>query len=372
MTKKFPGYSAEIVTMAKTLYGEARGENGGKRGVEGLRNVMNAYQAVANVIMNRAAISESKGGYWWGNTIQEIASKPSQFSTWKKDDPNYDDITNVTMNDPLFVAALRVAKGVRNGTYADNTNGAEHYYATYANKKNWMSKGVETAEIGVHKFRNLTGIDARQLRKTGFLMANGSSISRFFSGQNNIPLPRPATRDKAASNESSDVVKSKEVNATTDTASLNKSSSTTQFLEVTFDRGDTVYGVAQKYGVNKGDLKEFGKAFEKANPGVQADKVRAGTTYNIPLTNFQENVPRDYQPKIRTTLPKEDKGDSEKISYEVQKGDTLFKIFTKLGVDDPGRAIEESAKLAQTMGIDPRKLQIGTQLQISPSALTPN
>ena len=63
--------------LARTLYGEARGEK-----IAGM-------EAIASVILNRLAFSRQKNGYWWGNTITEICRKPYQFSCWNQDDVNY-------------------------------------------------------------------------------------------------------------------------------------------------------------------------------------------------------------------------------------------------------------------------------------------
>jgi len=61
----------ELDILAKTLWGEARGE-----GREGLI-------AVAWVIKNRA---DNPG--WWGKSIELVCLKPYQFSCWNADDPN--------------------------------------------------------------------------------------------------------------------------------------------------------------------------------------------------------------------------------------------------------------------------------------------
>ncbi len=67
----------EINILAKTLYGEARGE-----GLSGL-------EAVANTIINRVNTAKAKGGrFWWGNDIISVCQKPYQFSCWNKKDPN--------------------------------------------------------------------------------------------------------------------------------------------------------------------------------------------------------------------------------------------------------------------------------------------
>lgn len=47
----------EIDVLARTLWGEARGE--GSTGME----------AVASVILNRVEVAKRRGHYWWGNKI---------------------------------------------------------------------------------------------------------------------------------------------------------------------------------------------------------------------------------------------------------------------------------------------------------------
>ena len=60
--------------LARTLYGEARGE--GLPGIE----------AVACVILNRVAFAKARGRYWWGNTVSQVCLKPGQFSCWNAGD----------------------------------------------------------------------------------------------------------------------------------------------------------------------------------------------------------------------------------------------------------------------------------------------
>ncbi|MBC8157732.1 MAG: cell wall hydrolase, partial [Alphaproteobacteria bacterium] len=85
----------ELDIMARTVWGEARGEDEiGKI-------------AVAHVIKNRA-----KHPKWWGKTIMEVCLKPWQFSCWNKKDPNREKMDAVTTNDPTFKLCLSVCKNV--------------------------------------------------------------------------------------------------------------------------------------------------------------------------------------------------------------------------------------------------------------------
>lgn len=127
----------QIDTVARTLWGEARGE-----GTQGM-------QAVANVIMNRV----KKGG-WYGATPKEVCLKPSQFSCWLKSDPNRSKLLAVNDSDSNFVLAKQIAKNAVNGKLLDITNGATHYLALGSLSKvpSWANDMKKTASIGNHTF----------------------------------------------------------------------------------------------------------------------------------------------------------------------------------------------------------------------------
>ncbi len=88
----------EIDVLARTLWGEARGE--GSTGME----------AVASVILNRVEVAKRRGHYWWGNKIIQVCQKPYQFSCWNKQDPNFKKLIAVTADDMHFATAQRVAR----------------------------------------------------------------------------------------------------------------------------------------------------------------------------------------------------------------------------------------------------------------------
>ena len=125
----------EIDTLARTIWGEARGE--GSIGM----------QAVSAVIANRLAVSRARGKFWWGNSIIEICQKPYQFSCWNRDDPNYRKVLNVDKREPSFAKALDIA-GV---CMADPTHGATHYHAAGIYPY-WARNQQPTATIGKHIF----------------------------------------------------------------------------------------------------------------------------------------------------------------------------------------------------------------------------
>lgn len=128
----------DIDIVAKTIYGEARGEykNYGE----------NSLIAIANVIQNRKNIT--------GEPIfANICLKPKQFSCWNNTDPNKKIIENVTVEDQIFLKCLKIATHAINKNLEDITNGATHYYSTFLkNPPYWAKNKKPTAIIGNHIF----------------------------------------------------------------------------------------------------------------------------------------------------------------------------------------------------------------------------
>lgn len=132
----------EIDTLARTIFGEARGEP--HAGLE----------AVANVVLNRVKVAQNRGRYWWGNNIIGVCQKPYQFSCWNKNDPSYERLINVTDKNIHFTTALRIARRSVIGALHDNTNGATHYHADYVSPY-WAVGEKPTKIIGRHIFFKL-------------------------------------------------------------------------------------------------------------------------------------------------------------------------------------------------------------------------
>jgi len=127
-----------IDTMARTLWGEARGES------------MVGLEAVASVIVNRAC---REAGFWWGDTIESVCLKPFQFSCWNVGDPNRAPMLAVTSADPDFARCLAVARRAIDGEITDRTDGATHYH-TAAVQPDWSAGITPSAKIGTHLFFN--------------------------------------------------------------------------------------------------------------------------------------------------------------------------------------------------------------------------
>ena len=134
----------EIDILARTLYGEARGEY--KRVDGGIVSLL----AVASVIKNRSL----RGG-WFGQTIKEICLKPHQFSCWNVNDPNRSILEAVTMKDVIFQQCMVVAQKVMNYEWPDVTWGSDHYHANYVMPA-WAIAQKPRFKIGCHLFYKLS------------------------------------------------------------------------------------------------------------------------------------------------------------------------------------------------------------------------
>ncbi len=131
--------SLEVDVLARTIWGEARGE-----GEQGMK-------AVAAVILNRAEIARDKGRYWWGNNIIQICQKPYQFSCWNRSDPNFKKLLNVDTKDLYFATAQKISRRAVIGVLDDITKGATHYHAAGMTPF-WVKGEKPCAVIGRHIF----------------------------------------------------------------------------------------------------------------------------------------------------------------------------------------------------------------------------
>ncbi len=136
----------EVDVLARTIWGEARGE--GSAGMSG----------VAAVIMNRLRIAEHhEDGYWWGNTIIQICQKPYQFSCWNVDDPNLSKLLAMDERDLYFTTAKRIARRYVYARGDDVTGGATHYHARGITPS-WAVREKPVAVIGNHIFYALVDL----------------------------------------------------------------------------------------------------------------------------------------------------------------------------------------------------------------------
>jgi spore germination cell wall hydrolase CwlJ-like protein len=142
------GPSEDQDVLARTLYGEARGQGRA------------AMENVASVILNRYRKRQAGEGYasWGpvGASIAQICKAPWQFSCWNANDPNLPVLRAVTTADPAFRVAMDVAADAINGLLFDRTGGADHYFATsMASLPSWAKGATTTLQDLGHKFIKL-------------------------------------------------------------------------------------------------------------------------------------------------------------------------------------------------------------------------
>lgn len=129
----------DVEVVAKTLYGEARGEG------------LNGMLAVACVIRNRVNAKS-----WYGEDWRGVCLKPWQFSCWNPGDPNRKVLEALSYTDPKLAVAASAADAVINRGFQDITNGANHYCTkAVASRTSWARGETPVATIGNHVFYKL-------------------------------------------------------------------------------------------------------------------------------------------------------------------------------------------------------------------------
>jgi hypothetical protein len=126
----------DLMTLARTLFGEARGESSAGR------------EAVAHVIMNRVRTG------FRGSTPAEVCLSKMQFSCWNKNDPNRSKIIALLPgSSAVFDECVEIADRVLKNQLSDSTGGARHYHAKSVTP-DWSRhpKARKTVVIGNHIF----------------------------------------------------------------------------------------------------------------------------------------------------------------------------------------------------------------------------
>lgn len=133
-------------TLARTIWGEARGEPDPEL----------AMAAVAHVVLNRVARQT-----YWGRSVEAVCRKPFQFSCWNASDPNLAQQITVGQDDARFALACRLAASLiaqeqvdpAKRKSDDPTKGATHYHARRLVPPPRWARGHEPCErIGNHFF----------------------------------------------------------------------------------------------------------------------------------------------------------------------------------------------------------------------------
>lgn len=131
----------DVKNLAKTIWGEARGEN------------RDGQEAVASSIMNRVG-----AGKWFSGTVTAVVTRPWQYSAWNENDPNsakMDAEAEKATPGPAFLQALEIAAQAMRGALPDRTGGATHYHSKYMKEFPAWAKdpaAEQTAVIGSHVF----------------------------------------------------------------------------------------------------------------------------------------------------------------------------------------------------------------------------
>lgn len=398
-------FTADDVDMlARTIYGEASGE---------------AYAgqvAVANVVVNRFLTAQQITDlrFQFGRTLQGtmLAGNGDQFNCWRPSDSNYTRILNATNNDPAFVQARQIAYGVLTGQIADNTQGSDHYYNPKTSSPDWANDGVQKGSIGNHKFSKHYNVSLERDFSPNINMGSDPipgmapiPLMRPWHLSDDFELPRPrpdvrTTHDDIGLGTSWDEIQAfnppmNDIGEKVEWAEMADMSFMDDigeeivwedmeeftiaeafqqnYIEMTLDRGDTIVKLAMEQGIARSDIASFIEEFEELNTGVDADRVRAGATYKMPL--FQKPaetsaVPQNLQKGELSQVfnPTEPSivVPSQAYTHTVEKGQSLTRIADRLfpGNDDHADALK-AKEIAEANNItNPNLIRPGDILTI--------
>lgn len=130
----------DLDILARTVYGEARGEPEASR------------QGVAFVAINRARIAAKTGRKQFGDgSIATACLAPFQFSSWNPNDPNRPQMLAVTLDDPVFQECFYIALQAVLGKVSDPSQGATFYWANSIPTPAW-AQGKDYVSLGHHRF----------------------------------------------------------------------------------------------------------------------------------------------------------------------------------------------------------------------------
>jgi N-acetylmuramoyl-L-alanine amidase len=133
---------ADIDCLARTIYGEARGES------------REGKHAVGRVIVNRWRSKK----WFAGDTIEATAMMAWQFSAWNRNDPNRLKLLNATYDDKLLCKCMEAAAAaLYSSPHLWLTDDVTHYYADHIRTPNWAEGKTPAGRLGSHIF--FAGID---------------------------------------------------------------------------------------------------------------------------------------------------------------------------------------------------------------------
>ena len=130
----------DLLTLARTMYGEARSQ----------KEPASGREAVAHVVMNRL-----KRKHLGDTSVKDVCLHKFQFSCWNLNDPNRPKIISILPGaDPVFDECCAIAERVMSALVPDNTNGATHYYSKFIAPPDWARSppAERTVQLGSHLF----------------------------------------------------------------------------------------------------------------------------------------------------------------------------------------------------------------------------
>lgn len=131
--------AGSVRQLAGVAWGEARGEP----------EPFCSMLAVSWVIINR--IRSDPGTY--GATVEQVISKPFQFSVFGRSDPNRAKIAAAAESDPSYLLALLAAVSALTGAAPDPTLGSTHFFNTGMDRAPaWARRMERRVKIGSHIF----------------------------------------------------------------------------------------------------------------------------------------------------------------------------------------------------------------------------
>lgn len=132
----------DIDTLARLIYGEARGEP------------FPGKWAVGRTVVNRWRSKK----WFAGDTIEATAKMPWQYSAFNRGDPNRQKLLDATYDDKLLCECMKAAmEALLGAPHLWLTDDVCHYHADHIRTPNWAEGKTPAGRLGSHVF--FAGID---------------------------------------------------------------------------------------------------------------------------------------------------------------------------------------------------------------------
>ena len=129
-------YDFNVEILARTIYGEARGESNDGR------------IAIANVVVNRVYAATDFGtSDRWGWSVAEVCLRQREFECWNEESEQRRTVIRAVIGDLAFFECWEIAHRACLGFLHDVTMGADHYWLA-GKTPPWTHDAVPTVEIG--------------------------------------------------------------------------------------------------------------------------------------------------------------------------------------------------------------------------------